>query len=419
MSETSGRDAATGSPPGPAPSGYAIAGQTPAAVLRPSGVAEVQAALREASASARAVIVQGGRTAIETGNPPDRYDVALDLTALDAVVAHEPDDFTTTVEAGMRFDALRALLAQHGQFLPLDPPHSRTATVGGVVARGRGGLRRGAFGGVRDWLIGCSVVLADGRLVRGGGRVVKNVSGYDMPKLFAGSWGTLGAIVEATFKLRPLPARDETLRIATQDFSAALRLGGQIARRVGGLQAVLALDGATAAAAGLPEQPALLVRAGGMEAVVHGALVAAIAVAADRESELAASDDALWQRLADVAVGPAAGSVALRIGCPPTALEAVAGMAASRFQEASYLAAVDGGLLSLRVAGPTAEAVRSLREAVSAQAGVLTVESVPAALLSRLDTWGADVPGLAIMRRIKAELDPKRTFSPGRFVGGL
>ena len=157
MSETSGRDAATGSPPGPAPSGYAIAGQTPAAVLRPSGVAEVQAALREASASARAVIVQGGRTAIETGNPPDRYDVALDLTALDAVVAHEPDDFTATVEAGMRFDALRALLAQHGQFLPLDPPHSRTATVGGVVARGRGGLAAGGLrggAGLVDRLLG-------------------------------------------------------------------------------------------------------------------------------------------------------------------------------------------------------------------------------------------------------------------------
>lgn len=395
----------------------------------------VQATLRAAAAAGESVIAQAGRSAIETGNPPARYDVALDLSALDRVVAHEPEDFTITLQAGMRFGTLQSLLAQHGQFLPLDPAQAATSTIGGVVARGRGGLRRAAFGEVRDWLIGCTVVLSDGRLVHGGGRVVKNVSGYDLPKLFAGSWGTLGCIVELSFKLRPLPARDETLRIGAHDFADAVRLGREVSRRVLGLQAVVALDAATAAAAGLPSHPMLLVRAGGMQPVVHATLAAAIELSAPRDAELTRSDEESWRRLADE-TGAAAAPVVLRIGCPPPAIETVADMATARFADASCLAAVDGGVLWLRLPAPhanmpqeTADAVQSLREAVSKLGGVLTLESgqdasgpAPTGQItstSTIDAWGADVPGLPIMRRIKAELDPTQTMSPGRFVGGL
>ena len=396
-----------------APQSYGVRGREPGRVVRPGSVAEVQAALRAASAAGEAVIVQGGRTAVATGDPPERYDVALETTALDAMIAHEPQDFTATVQAGMRFADLQALLAQHGQSLPLDPPGGADTTVGGVIARGRGGLRRGAFGGVRDWLIGCTVVLSDGRAVHGGGRVVKNVSGYDLPKLFAGSWGTLGCIVEASFKLRPLAARDATLRIAADDFGGAVKAGRALAQRLHGLHAVAAIDPATAAAAGLDAEACLLIRAGGMPAMVDELLALTRALAPHAAARVLPADADVWQRLTETTAP--AGGVLLRIGCPPPALEAVVTAAHDRLPAATRLASLDGGLLWLRVPEASAEAVTTLRAAVEARGGVLTVESgeVPG-----VDPWGA-APGLPIMRRIKEQLDPTRTLSPGRFVGGL
>jgi len=424
----------TPQPAPPALQDYAIAGHAPRRIARPATVDAVQATLRQASADGDAVIAQGGRSAIATGNPPARYDLALDVTGLDTVVAHEPEDFTATVQAGVRFATLKSRLAAHGQFLPLDPPHPTTSTIGGLVARGRGGLRRGAFGEVRDWLIGCTVALSDGRLVHGGGRVVKNVSGYDLPKLFAGSWGTLGCIVEVSFKLRPLPADDETLRIPTADFAQAVRLGREITRRVMGLQAVVAMDHDTASRAGLPAQPCLLVRAAGMEPVVTALLADATRTANKTASKTASghatasarSDSDQWQRLSDQ-TGPsdptdaASAPVVLRIGCPPPALETAVQIVSAQLPSASSLAAVDGGLLSARLpaeAAPQVNAavVTALRAALAPLGGVLTLESAPP---TQIDPWGANVPGLTIMRRIKAELDPTATMSPGRFVSGL
>ena len=267
---------------------------------------------------------------------------------------------------------------------------------------------------MRDWLIGCTVVLSDGRLVHGGGRVVKNVSGYDLPKLFAGSWGTLGCIVEASFKLRPLPPTDRTLRLPAADFATAVRVGGEIAARVPDLQAVTALDEASASDAGLPAEATLLARAGGMEEVVPELLASARGIAGAPDAIASPSDAALWERLSDAAA-PDSSGVLLRIGCPPPALSAVLAAAANRLPGATRIAAVDGGLLWLRTADADPAQVTALRADVAARGGALTVESSAGGL----DVWGPEAPGLPIMRRIKAELDPTRTLSPGRFVGGL
>ena len=313
----------------------------------------------------------------------------------------------------MRFADLQAVLAQHGQSLPLDPPGGADTTVGGVIARGRGGLRRAAFGEVRDWLIGCTVVLSDGRAVHGGGRVVKNVSGYDLPKLFAGSWGTLGCIVEASFKLRPLAARDATLRIAADDFASAVSLGSTLAARVTGLQSVAAVDPACAGAAGLDAGACLLIRAGGMPAMVDELLALTRELAAQAPARVLPDGVPVWQRLTETTAP--AGGVLLRIGCPPPAVEAVTIAAHDGLPAATRLASLDGGLLWLRAPEASAEAVTTMRAAVEARGGALSVESgeVPG-----VDPWGA-APGLPIMRRIKEQLDPTRTLSPGRFVGGL
>ncbi len=399
---------------------YAVAGLTPALALRPPTVDALQAVLREATAGHLALLPHGGGSALATGNAPARYDLALDTRALNAIVDYQPDDFTITVQAGLSFAALEAVLAEQGQFLPLDPPLPARTTVGGVVARGRGGLRRAAFGDVRDWLIGSSAVLADGRLVKGGGRVVKNVSGYDLPKLFAGSWGTLGCIVQASFKLRPLPARDETLIVPLDDFAAAVEGGRRVAQQVPGLQAVLALDAAAAALVELPGS-ALVLRAAGMEPAARALLDTARAAAAASSSVAVPSEDAFWQPLADFAAPPGGDTVLLRLGLPPPKLAAGAAILHAAAPAATRLAAVDSGLLlaQLPAQGLTAAAIAGARAALAPLGGVLTVEAAPPALAATVDAWGGPPPGLPIMQRIKEELDPHAVLSPGRFAGGI
>src|SRR5262249_8238640 len=153
-----------------------------------------------------AVIPWGGGTAVSVGTPTARNAIVVGLRRFDRLVEHEPGGLTVTVQAGVTIASLQAALGTRGQWLSLDPagagPAPR-ATVGGVLAANASGPRRHLYGTARDLLIGVTVVTADGEVVRGGGKVVKNVAGYDLPKLFVGSYGTLGIIVEATLKLRP------------------------------------------------------------------------------------------------------------------------------------------------------------------------------------------------------------------------
>ena len=221
---------------------FAVDGLLPQLALQPSTADSLAAALALADRAELAVILHGGGSSLHVGRPPERYDLALDTRRLDRLIAYEPDDLTVTLETGMTVARLQALLAQRGQFLPFDVPFPTRATVGGALAAARSGPRRARFGGPRDWLIGCRVALPDGTLIRSGGRVVKNVSGYDLCKLFVGSFGTLGAIVEASFKLRPLPTADATLIFPAPDFDRALALAREIAATVNALHAVVALD---------------------------------------------------------------------------------------------------------------------------------------------------------------------------------
>src|SRR5205085_174104 len=172
---------------------------------------ELAAALKEAAAAGQAVIPVGGGRALGMGNPPERFDLALETVGLDRLVEYSPADLTVTVEAGMRLEALQSELARAGQFLPLDPFGGPGHSVGGLLACGWSGPLRLRYGTARDYLVGLRVALPDGRLARSGGRVVKNVSGYDLNKLHLGALGSLGVIVEASFKLFPRPLKEVTV----------------------------------------------------------------------------------------------------------------------------------------------------------------------------------------------------------------
>jgi glycolate oxidase FAD binding subunit len=185
--------------------GFRVKGPRPRWRARPADEAGVAEVLRASAQRGLAVVPRGGGTQ-DTWGAVDRADVWCDVTALTGIVDYEPADLTVTVRAGTRFADLQSVLAGHGQWVPLDPPEPRRATVGGVVAGGAYGPRRHAQGGPRDLVIGLRAVAGDGTPFRMGARVVKNVSGFDVGKLFVGSFGTLGVITEVSFKVRPLPA---------------------------------------------------------------------------------------------------------------------------------------------------------------------------------------------------------------------
>src|SRR6185437_88204 len=195
----------------PAEAGDAVLGVRPLVVAGPTSAEALAALLAFADGEGLAVLPRGGGTQMSVGFPPNRSDILLSLAALNHIIEHAPHDQTVTVEAGLPLAALQEHLAQTGQWLALDPPLRPGATVGGLIATAVAGPRRLRYGGVRDQILGVQVALADGTIARGGGKVVKNVAGYDLPKLFTGSLGTLGVVLSASFRLYPLPAASRTL----------------------------------------------------------------------------------------------------------------------------------------------------------------------------------------------------------------
>ena len=184
---------------------YAIAGANPAVVLRPESVEQIPEIIKFAASEKLALVVTGGRTKLEMGLPPERYDVALDMSALNKIISYDPADLTLSVEAGIPLLHLAKALGKHGQFLPLAVPFLERTTIGGIIASGADGPLRQFYGTARDYLLGIEFVTGDGVASKSGGRVVKNVTGYDIHKLMIGALGTLGVIARLNFKTFPLP----------------------------------------------------------------------------------------------------------------------------------------------------------------------------------------------------------------------
>ncbi len=230
---------------------YAVDGQAPRWVAQPASRQEVAQVLQWASAEGLAVCPRGGGTQMALGNSPRRVDLVLDLPGLDRLLDFQPADLTVTVEAGMTLAALQSALAQGDKFLPVEAPLADQATIGGILATGATGPLRFAHGLPRDWLIGIGVVSAQGVASKAGGKVVKNVTGYDLNKLYTGSLGTLGVIVEATFKLSPRPADFAALVAAFPSAARAVQAGQQLAGQVFAPQGQQVVTGSAARRLGL------------------------------------------------------------------------------------------------------------------------------------------------------------------------
>ncbi len=398
-----------------------VDGLEPELTVAPSSLVELQAALCDAHREGHPVVPIGSGARLGIGNIPSAYHTAISTEALDKVIACEPADMTVTVQAGVHIAHLQEGLAEHGQFLPLDVVGA-PGTVGGLLAANAFGALRHRYGTARDWLIGLRVVHADGTTSKSGGRVVKNVSGYDLHKVHVGALGSLAIIAEATFKLAPLPKADLTLALACPSGSAAASVIAECHERGLSLIAAEMLSPTTAHAIEQPSRWTALLRiAGGAAAVIRTVRdVRDLAVLAD--AEIGEVDETVWDRWGAVLSGD---PLRLRVSVPPTRVADTAEAIDRRFagDGVALSATATVGLLRVNMSprddARVAVILDQVKEITSGRGGHIMVDAAPLVVKRDIDVFGPSRDDMIIMRRLKSEFDPTAILSPGRFMGRL
>jgi glycolate dehydrogenase FAD-binding subunit len=407
---------------------FAAGGILPACAVFPQRLEEVQRVVDRVRERSGALLPAGRGVHLGIGAPPRRYDVALSTRALDRIVAHDAADMTVTVEAGVTVGQLNDSLRAAEQWLPLDPPLPEDTTVGGLIAADRNGPLRLSYGKVRDMLIGIAVVSASGEVLRGGGKVVKNVAGYDLPKLFTGSFGTLGVIVEATFKVQPRPPQRSLWVWSFADLAAAT--DAALALWDGALHPLTleVVNGTAAESLGLPPGAGVIVEFGGGRAHLEEESRRLAAQSAAVRRWPAEREGALRRALCDFPRAADDDVWVARISTLPRRLPELLLWLERRAAEVGLtveIAAHAGNGVAwcqLPEAGEGDDAPRlcqQLREVAAARRAWVVFESIPVLRRGSIDPWGYREPALRLMRGIKQALDPSGVFSPGRFAGGI
>jgi glycolate oxidase FAD binding subunit len=381
--------------------------------FQPADAAGVAAALKWANGEGLAVSVRGAGTKQSWSAPASRTDVVLSTLGLNAPADHVAGDLVATVSAGASLDAVNDVLRRERQWLPLDPACSSRATIGGIISTNDSGPRRHRFGTPRDLIIGIEIALADGRIAKAGGRVVKNVAGYDLSKLLCGSLGSLAVVTAATFKLAPLPPASSTLIATVPD-----------ARSAGALAVAFAGSTLTPSTVELQSPPhRLLVRFETSPRATERQIAAAAGLCAAHGATtevLTGQEEADAWRAHEQRMAGEAGTV-VKLA---TLATDVAGMLA-RVQTltaehgGAYVAAGRAalGVIFVRLSGDLdrhAGIVRELRREAIARRGSAVLLTAPQGLTAQIGTWGPNGDAVPIMRAVKARFDPRGTLNPGR-----
>ncbi|MFN2617101.1 MAG: FAD-binding oxidoreductase [Thermoleophilaceae bacterium] len=374
----------------------------------PASAEDAAALLREAAEAGRSVRIVGGETKA-WGHPGREPELELHSSGLDRIVEHNAGDLTAVLEPGVRLADAQDRFAEAGQMLALDPPDGG-ATIGGVVAAGDSGPLRSRYGGARDLVVGVRAALPDGTVVRAGGKVIKNVAGYDLAKLLTGSFGTLGVIVELAVRLHPRPPATATAVGRSDDGPSLARAAVDAAHAP--LEAE-ALDVSWGPGGG-----AVLVRFGGVAPLPAAEAAGRLLAGAGLDVELADDDAAIWD--AQRAAQRSSEGTVVRVSSTQSRLPAV--IAAAERLGATLVGRAGLGLSWLRLeersAGDSAAAAEELRARLAPDPCV--VLDAPADVRGRVDPWGPVDPGLlAVMRRLKQRFDPDGVCNPGVFVGGI
>jgi glycolate oxidase FAD binding subunit len=427
-----------------------VDGMRPSAVVQPAEVAEVAEIIRFAAAEKLALIACGGRTKLQIGSPPSRYDIALDLSRMNRVLAYDPRDLTLGVEPGVRIEDLLRVLAEQKQFLPLAVPFVGRATVGGIVATNSSSPLRHAYGGVRDFCLGMEFVTGEGAASKSGGRVVKNVTGYDLHKLLIGSLGTLGVITRVNFRTFPLLLAHGTFIASFSDAEGAFSFCRTIAHSVLTPQMVEVADpsaahllfSAEAPARVTPQQWSVIITAAGQPSVVdrHARELGHMASAANADEFVPLNDtehSSVVSRIREfprLVLESASSAAIFRIGVLPTAMPSLLGELSDLAKRSDFdlaaLARASGIVYaaflpeegSKTSSGSIAALVKEAFQACGKpeiDANAMLEWCPPEVKRLAGGVWGPARPDFALMQRVKHVFDPQNVLSPGRFAGGI
>jgi glycolate oxidase FAD binding subunit len=390
-----------------------VAGVQPQLVVFPETEEELAAVLRCANEAGIAVVPRGGGTKLDWGNPPRRAELILSTARLSKILDYAWADLTVSVQAGCTLRSLRETVSQVGQRLALDALWSERATVGGVLSTNDSGALRLRFGALRDLIIGVTVALPDGTLASSGGRVVKNVAGYDLPKLTTGALGTLGVITRAVFRLHPM-----SLNSLTISFSASTMEEMQ--------QKLLAIQDSKLAHAALQVR----CQPGGaaIADILFEATEAGLASQSEQLQKIVGHFDQgtteVWSARQNLWNEISQNSAVVKISMLPAAIAKVIALLSKLATSANitWRGVVQAtGLAWLRLEGQTADlaqVVRKLRDSLETDGGSLVIATRPKEMYA-VDAWGHAGDALPVMRALKQRLDPQNTLNPGRFVGGI
>ncbi len=427
---------------------YEVDGLRPAAAVLAGSVEEIAELVRFSAAEKLSVISCGGRTKLGIGAPPARYDVALDVSRMNRVLAYEPRDLTLGVEPGIRFAALSETLAAEKQFLPLASPFAERATVGGILAADSASPLRHAYGGPRDFTLGMEFVTGYGAAAKSGGRVVKNVSGYDMHKLLIGSLGTLAVITRANFKTFPFPPARDVFVAHFENPALAMEFCRAVQRSAlePRLVEVISPEAAKLMSAGA-EIP-LPLRANGWSVAIgvaahervverHARELASLATQTNPSDfvRLGGEDQSYFLNamceFPALVLAADPGAAIFRIAALPSVMAALAKRLAAaaaglHLEHATVLrphGLVFFTLMPLRSggadAGRLARAAQEVFRAADEIGAKARIEWAPVELKRAVSVWGEARPDFELMRRVKQIFDPGNVLSPGRFAGGV
>ena len=388
----------------------------PAGVLAPGNALEIAQVLQYCASAGLSIIPRGGGTQLGLGNRPRQADFVLSLERLNQVIEHAWGDMTVTVEAGCTIAKLQSVVREHGQQLGADPMQPEHATVGGVLATAESGTLRIRYGAIRDLVLGVEMALPDGSVIKAGGKVVKNVAGYDLTKLAIGSLGTLGVITRAVFRLHPVP-------VATATFAAMLPSASEAEKLV------LAILDSHLVYTGLQirarhaDEIFIHIRFEGIPESLQDQYAKLGRIAGAHQFMDCAGD--VWMERQKLFVN-ASTSMICKCSVLPSQIGSLCDAVFLHTKEAGVsvtLVAQGAGLTEVRLdaAGlqPLAAVLQVLRREVERLAGTLTVSQCPVAMKSQLEVWGTVRDALPLMQRIKQKFDPDQVLNPGRFVGGI
>jgi glycolate oxidase FAD binding subunit len=425
-----------------------VCGVLPAVIVRPADAAQIAEIVQFAAMEKLAAIPTGGCSKLGIGSPPSRYDIALDLSRLNHVLAYDPKDLTLGVEPGMRMEDLLRTLGEQRQFLPLAVPFSDRATVGGIVATNSSSPLRHAYGAVRDFCLGMEFVTGEGAQAKSGGRVVKNVTGYDLHKLLIGSLGTLAVITRINFRTFPMPQAQKTFIASFSSAEGAFDFCRSVAHSVLTPQLVEVADPSAgqlifsgeAFARISPGLWSVIITAAGQPAVVDRYAhelghMAATASAVEFLPVEEGAHFALFERICEfprLALESAPEAAIFRLSALPNAMPSLisklAAIAKENHADIATLARASGILYAVFVAensgsiAPLAAAIPEVFRACSQpelQASAM-LEWCPKEFKTAPEVvWGPARPDFDLMRRVKKSFDPQNTLAPGRFAGGI